>query len=81
MSDQVQLTIIEDYFKNTEIPKEIRLNEYSVITDTKKYIDSQLVILKTHPKNSAFTAYYERLLALYNYCQTNQFKKHGETEI
>lgn len=55
---------LEQWFKDNPTPKQVKLNRYSVITDTDKFIKSHLNVLKLHSGNRAYMAYYERLVEL-----------------
>jgi hypothetical protein len=59
------LTDLETYFATAELPKEIRLNRFSYLTDVQLFVNYHISVLKAHPKNSRFMPYYLRLMELY----------------
>lgn len=56
---------IKDYLSNNEVPTQLKLNEYTYITDSKKFIESHLKTLERNTGNRTFMPYYERLCDFY----------------
>jgi hypothetical protein len=70
----IPLKEIKDYLENVEVPTQLKLNEHTYITDTKKFIDSHISTLERNTGNRPFLPYYERLCDFYKkikYEQTN----------
>lgn len=65
----VTLDDLEQWFKDNPPPKEVRLNRYSVITDTDKFIKSHISVLRAHSGNKGYMPYYERLIQLKKVCE------------
>jgi hypothetical protein len=56
---------LEEFFFNTTIPeKSISLNNFSKISNPKKYIETYLSIIKTNNGNKTYKPYFERLQLL-----------------
>ena len=63
---------LETFFNCTPLPIEpIKLNNYSMITDTPKFIESHISRLKHCVENSYYLPYLNRLEALKSILQTN----------
>ena len=63
----MSLKKIKTFFENHEFSdEEIRIGEGEVITNQKKYVDSQIKILELHTGNIAYVPYYDRLERYYN---------------
>ena len=62
----MKLSDLKVYFETAKLPpNEIKLNNYTTITDVKKFIDSHIAILEANPGNRSFLPFYTRLLNLY----------------
>jgi hypothetical protein len=68
----VPLIIIEEYFKNNPVPTDYQPYSFARILNHKKFVDSHIQILKGNPNKISFMPYYERLLSIYQYCQTKK---------
>ena len=55
---------LESCFSTLQLPKEIRLNDYTTIFDTKQFVGHHLEILKTNDGNPTYKPYKDRLIEL-----------------
>lgn len=69
---KVPIAEIKDYLQNNEVPTQFQLNECTLISDTKTFIDTHLSILEHNKGNKTFTPYYERLCEFYNKVKDNK---------
>ena len=69
---KVPLAEIKDYLQNNEVPTQFQLNECTLISDTKTFIDTHLSILEHNKGNKTFTPYYERLCEFYKKVKDNK---------
>ena len=60
----MNLLQLEEYFKSIELPKEIRLNRWTYVTDVPKFVYSNISYLKAHSGNMRFMPYYNQLIEL-----------------
>jgi hypothetical protein len=68
----IKLSELEEFFSKIDLPTEIRLNNWTTITDVPKCINSHIETLKNNPGNKAFMPYYIRLLHIYSILKTNK---------
>jgi hypothetical protein len=69
MAENVHISTIRAYFDTEGYPDSpVRLDQATVITDTKLFVESSLEILESHPGVEGYTPYYTRLLDLYLIC-------------
>lgn len=61
----IPLQEIKQYLSNTELLPQIKLNEYTYISDSKKFIESHITTLERNTGNRTFLPYYERLCDFY----------------
>ena len=58
---------LENYFATVELPKSIKLNRWTFISDARLCVESLLRFLNNHPKNKGYMPYYRHLLQIYNF--------------
>jgi hypothetical protein len=69
MADTVNISTIRAYFDNEPYPPgPVRLDQCTVITDTKKFVENSLETLESHPGCAGYAPYYNRLLDFYTLC-------------
>lgn len=62
----MKISELEACFNNTTLPnEEIRLDQATIITDPKLFVESHLNYLKGNSGNRTFLAYYYRLVRFY----------------
>lgn len=59
---------LEKLFKENDFKGEIRLDKCTLVTDTKKFVQSHVKALKSNPKNKTYLPYWDRLIKLYKIC-------------
>ncbi len=60
----MKLDDLEKYFSGEEIPKIFKLNHYTTITDTEKFISNYIQILRENSGNMNFMDHFLRLVEL-----------------
>lgn len=61
---------LEAYFKNVEMPKEVKLTKGVTITDTRQFVDTQLTIIR-HNAGDIGLKSLERLVTLKKIIDSN----------
>ena len=59
-----QIGVVEKFFALQKLPESIRLNAWSMITDTNLFITSHIGIVKYHNGENIYKPYLERLFEL-----------------
>lgn len=54
------------FLKETNLPKSIKLDECTEITDVNRFVNSHITAIKKNSGNKYFIPYYKRLVKLYN---------------
>lgn len=67
----IPLQEIKQYLSNTEVLPQIRLNEYTYISDSKIFIESHIATLERNTGNRTFLPHYERLCDYYKKIKNN----------
>ena len=62
----MKLAELKKELSKLDIPKEVQLDKHTHITDTKKFIESNIEFLENNPGVKGYLPYYNRLLKLYN---------------
>ena len=65
----INIDAIQKYFESNKYPNqdiELRPGMYVLCIDAEKFVSSMIKILKAHPMNDGYMAYYEHLLNYYN---------------
>lgn len=61
----IKYSTLKKFFKETELPKSIKLEEGTVILDVDKFVNSHFDVLDTNHGNKSFVPYFDRLVKLY----------------
>lgn len=68
-----EITEIENYFNNIELPTHpIKLNDWSTVSDHRKFIDSHIARLKTYNGNQRFLPFLQQLRAFKSKIELNR---------
>ena len=63
---RVSLKVLEDFFKTSKLNDDpIMLNKGTIILNQKKFVDSNLMLLKANTGKKIMMPYYDRLVQLY----------------
>lgn len=65
-----RIALLETFFKNTKLPKQIKLNLHTNITDVAKFVHSHLQTASNNIGNKTFVSYYDRLEELKTLLET-----------
>jgi len=67
-----EINKLEIYFKDIDIPeKSIKINNYTIINNCKKLIETHISTLRANVNNKTFKAYFTRLNELKKYINNN----------
>ncbi len=66
-----EIAEIEDWLKNAILPLDpVKLNEWTVVTDARLFVDSHLEFVKAHNSNETYLPYLNRLQEFINQLNT-----------
>lgn len=63
---------IEDFFKDKELSKTIKLNDWTMILNVKNFVDTHISTVKFNNGKESFLPYLDRLFELKNYINKNK---------
>jgi hypothetical protein len=55
---------LEEFFASRTLPEKVRLNSWSIIVDTRLFVEFHMSMVKAHNGNDLFLPYIERLFEL-----------------
>ena len=58
----MKINDLEKWFDNQELPNTFILNDFTTITDVKKFVNTHINFIKNYPDNKTFKPYYDRLI-------------------